>query len=400
MPLRRSTVINLTLLRHIHAARIFHAIRRRPGLSQRDIVEATGADKSTVSAVVQDFEAMGLIERGANRAGKRPGRPGEAIILSPQGGLLVGVHPRPQQLTYSVSGLDGEPLTTLARPMTLDAAEFGAEVAAGIAAITAAVGRSVEEVRAVGIAVPGLVRSDGILTQSPNLGWRDINLKTLVGAHVTAPLFVDNNANAATVAEFMFGVGFDLGDFAYVESGSGVGAGLFLDGALYRGALGFAGEFGHTKIVPHGRLCRCGGQGCISAYVSDYSIMERLRQRGRSVLNRDDVLTLAADGDAVTLDALAEAGHHLGVGLANLVNLLNIQLFMLGGGLEAFAPYMRASAEAAIRELSLPSPAAGVRLETSHVAARGGIALALEGCTSLRNTEAAPWQGAAEAATT
>src|SRR5206468_7137060 len=122
--------------------------------------------------------------------------------------------------------------------------------------------------------------------------------------------------------------------------GSGVGAGLFLDGTLYRGALGFAGEFGHTKIVPQGRLCRCGNLGCVSAYASDYSILQRLRQMGCDVAVQEDVLGLARAGDARALTALGDAGRMLGAGLANVVNLLNIQLFILGGGLAVFAPFM------------------------------------------------------------
>jgi predicted NBD/HSP70 family sugar kinase len=391
MPLRRTFTINPTTLRHIHAARIFHAIRRCPNMSQREIGDMAGADKSTVSVVVQDFAAMGLIERSLNRSGRRPGRPGEAIMLSPRGGLLIGLHLRPQGITYTASGLDGDPLLTLRRALPEDPAALGGEVAAGIAELTQILGREEAEIRAIGVAVPGLVRGDGLLTLSPNLGWSNVDIRERLAGHVARPLFIDNNANAVTVAEFMFGRGFESGDFAYVESGSGVGAGLFLDGALYRGAAGFAGEFGHTKIVPQGRLCRCGNLGCVSAYASDYSILQRMRQMGCDAASREDALDLAKAGDERALATLREAGQMLGAGLANVVNLLNIQLFILGGGLAAFAPFMLAETQRALAQLALPSAAEGCVIATSEYGDRGGIALALEGCTSLRNTEAAPW---------
>jgi hypothetical protein len=104
-------------LHHISASRIFHAIRRRPHVSQREIADMTGTDKSTVSAVIRNFAAAGLIERTLGRGGQGPGRPGESIAISPHGGLLAGVHPRPEGIRYVVSGLDGEPLHALTRAL-------------------------------------------------------------------------------------------------------------------------------------------------------------------------------------------------------------------------------------------------------------------------------------------
>ena len=381
-------------LHHISASRIFHAIRRRPHISQREIADMTGTDKSTVSAVIRNFEAGGLIVRALSQGGKGPGRPGERIAISPRGGLLAGVHPRPEGIRYVVSGLDGEPLHSLIRPLPAPT-RLGREVRAGITAITEAVGRQPGEVRAVGISIPGLVNSDGLLSQSPNLGWHDVALRDVLADGARCPLYIDNNANAAAAAEFLFGRGTGTSHFAYVESGSGVGAGLFLDGSVYRGTRGFAGEFGHTKIVPQGRACRCGGLGCLSAYASDYSIIQRLRQRGVEAPTRADVLAAAIAGDVATLAVLDEAGRHLGAGLANLVNLLDIQLFILGGGFAALAPFMRGAIEASLRDLALPAAAAGCRIEASDLGSwdlpRGGLALALEGCTSHVRTEATPW---------
>lgn len=366
-------------------------------MSQREIAQVVGADKSTVSAIIKDFETNGLIERALKRSDNRPGRPGERIAISSRGGLLVGIQPRPEELRYVLAGLDGETLRTLSRSLPAKPSRLGHEVADGIAELVAGVGRTVGDVRAVGVSVPGLVNSEGVLTQSPNLGWKDVPLREILRCRVSRPLYIDNNANAATVAEYLFGRGIDVGDFAYVESGSGVGAGFFLAGSLYRGVRGFAGEFGHTKIVPHGRLCRCGNVGCLSAYASDYSIFQRMRQKGYEVETRDEVLALAKAGDVVALAVLDEAGRYLGIGLANLVNLLNIQLFILGGGFEVFAPYMMTGIEASLAEMALPSAVEGCRIETSKIGSqtepRGGIALALEGCTSFHETEAAPWWG-------
>jgi predicted NBD/HSP70 family sugar kinase len=297
-------------------------------------------------------------------------------------------------MRYVAASLTGETIATISRDLP-DVAALAAEVDAGIRAVVKQAGRETDAVRAVGFSAPGLVSGDGVLAQSPNLGWRDVPLRSLLGARVPYPLYIDNNANAAAVAEYMFGRGIDVGDFAYVESGSGVGCGLFLDGGIYRGSRGFAGEFGHTKIVPQGRICRCGNLGCVSAYVSDFSIYQRLLGGGVRCGTREEVTTLADAGNELVLAVLDEAGRHLGAGLANLVNLLDISLFILGGGLEVFAPWMMAGIRTALRNLALPSALEGCRIESSKIGSylepRGGVALALEGCTSSRDSEASPW---------
>src|SRR3954451_11880524 len=106
-----------SVVRQIHASRIFHAVRLNPFISQREICEVAGADKSTVSAIIRAFEASGLVERQRSPAEKKPGRPGERIVISPRGGLLVGVHPRPAEMRLVVASLDGKPLKMLSRPM-------------------------------------------------------------------------------------------------------------------------------------------------------------------------------------------------------------------------------------------------------------------------------------------
>jgi len=235
---------------------------------------------------------------------------------------LIGVHPVPGEISYVVAGLDDEPLDKVTHPLP-HRSELAAEMQAGIAELVAKVGRRMDEVRAVGMSVPGLVGRDGHLAHSPNLGWRDLQLRNLLDSSIRQPLYIDNNCNADAMAEYLFGSGVDDETFVYLDSSSGVGAGLFLDGALYRGRGGYAGEFGHTKIVPNGRLCRCGNCGCLSAYVSDFAIAKRLQQDGGQVSSTDELLSLAEAGNELVLQVLSEVGSFLGIGASNLIN--NVQ---------------------------------------------------------------------------
>jgi predicted NBD/HSP70 family sugar kinase len=383
-----------SVVRQIHASRIFHAIRLYPFMSQREIAERVEADKSTVSAIVREFEASGLVER-TRGLGSGPGRPGERISLSPHGGLLIGVHPRPSEIRFVAAGLDGNPLGTLSRPMSSAAADLSQAVSLGIQDLTGEIGRRPMDIRAIGVSISGLVDTEGHLAQSPNLGWRNVPLRKLLRKTVKHPLYIGNNSNSAAIAEQMFGHGTETDNFLYVESGSGVGGGLILDGSLYRGAAGFSGEIGHIKVVPGGRPCRCGSSGCLSAYVADHAILRQLQNDGVDIHTPAEILAQAEEGDEVILATLEEAGNHLGLALANLVNLLNPPLIVLGGGLARFAPHIMPSVRRTLSAMSMPAPLSACSIEVSTVSLepipRGGIALALEGCTSLAASEDTPW---------
>ncbi|MFC0407729.1 ROK family protein [Roseomonas elaeocarpi] len=383
-----------SIVRQIHASRIFHVIRLNPLLSQRELVRQSGFDKSTVSTIVQQFEARGLVERERGSGDGRPGRPGERIRLSERSGLLVGVNLRPGSIHLGAARLDG---TLLAERQAglCQPEQLGATVQAAIEAMLTEVGRGMEEVLAVGVALPGLLSRAGHLPQSPNLGWRDVPLREILTRAVTRPVFLDNNTNAAALAEYLFGSAVEFPDFVYLESGSGVGAGIFLDGEVFRGASGFGGEIGHHKIVPGGRLCRCGASGCLSAYVSVDSIRERLARRGHGEVDLAGLELRARQNDPAVLDVLTEAGQFLGAGLANIINIFNPPLVVLGGGLSRLHPWMRPAMEAAIARDALAAAREDCRIDLAALSAStgswGGVALALEGCTRFDAAEAVPW---------
>src|SRR3954447_19058900 len=156
-----------SVVRQIHASRIFHTVRLNPYLSQREITAKAGADKSTVSAIIRDFESMGLIER-TRQSPDRPGRPGERIALSARSGLLIGVHPRPSEIRIVAAGLDGNPIGTIALPMTKAPEELAKQASLGIDRLIAQIGRERRDILGVGVSISGVVTLDGHLAQSPN----------------------------------------------------------------------------------------------------------------------------------------------------------------------------------------------------------------------------------------
>jgi predicted NBD/HSP70 family sugar kinase len=186
-------------------------------------------------------------------------------------------------------------------------------------------------VHGAGVGLAGVVdRTSGVVRHATYADWHDVDLAGLLGAVTGLPVVVDNDVNTLVANEKWFGAARGVDDVAVVSIGRGVGLGLVLDGRLYRGAGGGAGEFGHTKVAD-GPECACGGRGCLEALVGEPA----LRAQCVAALGRDVELDEAADaaraGNAALATIFATAGHLLGTAVGNLVNLLNPALVVLAG---------------------------------------------------------------------
>jgi len=202
----------------------------------------------------------------------------------------------------------------------------------------------------IGVGSPGSVDLDGgTVKYPPNFpGWTVVRLGEALHKKFHLPIEVDNDANAAAIGEARFGAGVDYKDFIMITLGTGVGGGLILDGKIYRGPFGGAGEIGHITIDYNGPLCNCGNRGCVEAYVGAKYLTRRAIERVQSHpeskilrLAENDmskidpkIVSLAAQqGDGTALDILQETGTYLGVGLASVVNLLDLRIIIIGGAI-------------------------------------------------------------------
>lgn len=224
--------------------------------------------------------------------------------------------------------------------------------------IAAAISELIEELStpedtAVGVACAGYIdRAGTTVLFSPNLAWRDEPLKERISARTDLTVVIENDANAAAYGEFVHGAGRDLEHMVMVTVGTGVGGGIVIGGRLLRGAFGIGGELGHMLLVPGGRLCGCGNRGCVEAYGSGTALTRDARElvrggapfgkRLRDVCNGDaDTLTgsmvtdAAIEGDAASIDLLAQVGNHLGEAAASMASLLDPEGFVIGGGVAA-----------------------------------------------------------------
>ena len=244
----------------------------------------------------------------------------------------------------------------------------------------------------VGVGAPGpLDAARGVVVQAPNLGWREVDVVGSLRARLGVPVFLENDANAAALGEWWAGAGRGTRHFIYVTVSTGIGGGIVIDGQLYVGAHGAAGEVGHMVIVADGGpLCACGQRGCLEALASGTAIARRAREALAASPHEGGILRELADGDPARVDArlvaeaarrgdalarrvLEETWRYLGAGLVNLMNLFDPELIALGGGVSRMGELMLEPLRRYVREHAVPGPAAGTRLVPAALGADAGI---------------------------
>lgn len=373
--------VNSAWVRKVNAVLLMRALRRHRGASQRELSALTGLDKATVSAVTSQLEAVGLVSRGRMpQAVRKLGRPAVALEIPRTAGVVFGVRLEPDRIAVVAADLGGQ---ILDRESIAGSAHPG-EAIRSLQLAIAALGRRVGDIpqRAVGIGVPALIDRNGHILFAPNLGWRNVPLAKRVSKLLPAPVLMENDTNAAAIAEREFGSCAGVDNFIYVSGHSGVGGAIFVRGELYRGANGLAGEIGHIKVAPGGRPCACGGRGCLEAYASEPAILSILATRGRPASDLGELGPRAAGGDPIVLALLSETGAFIGRAVAGLVNALNPSQLVLGGKLAIVAPWMLAALKNELAQSALEQVAAAMKIERSPLGAdavlMGGVALALQ----------------------
>jgi predicted NBD/HSP70 family sugar kinase len=326
--------------------------------SRAAVATATGLTRATVSTLVDELIGGRLLTEvdPAPRAGA--GRPAAGLRLSRDGPAGLGLEVNVDYLATCVVDLAGEvrhhavspgdqrrrpPAAVLGEVATLAATAVRAASAAGLTVAGAA------------LAVPGLVAEDAVVRLAPNLGWRDVEVRSALLSRRPLrglPLSVENEANLAALGELHAAGGAGSPNFVYISGEIGVGAGIVVDGRLFRGARGWSGELGHTTIDPDGPRCRCGSRGCLEQYANQEAIARAAGLATGTAAGEEVASALAmraTAGEPATLRALREAGAALGLAAAAVVNLLDVDTVVLGGIYAPLEPWLR---EPVTRELA------------------------------------------------
>ncbi|MBN1642356.1 MAG: ROK family protein [Anaerolineae bacterium] len=260
-------------------------------------------------------------------------------------------------------------------------------IVSGVDRALEAAGMTCGDVAGIGIGAPGpLDIPRGVLTEPPNLpGWHDVPLRQIIAERVGLPTYLENDANAAAIGEYLYGAGRGTQNMIYVTVSTGIGGGLILNGRIYHGASGGAGEIGHMTVLPRGPHCGCGNRGCLEALASGTAIARegqeqvargvptRIAELAQGPVTAKDVVDAMHEGDPYAADIVREAMDYLGVGMANLVNLFNPDRIVFGGGLTALGPDLIAPVQRAIQLRAFRSAASQVTVCLAELGASVGI---------------------------
>ncbi|WP_051733102.1 ROK family protein [Kitasatospora phosalacinea] len=377
-------------MRRQNLALVMRTVAAAHPLSRADVAGRTGLTRTAVSSLVDELIGGGLLLEGELERSGRVGRPGRALVLNGNGPAGLGLEIGVEHLSACVIDLRGEVRVELHRP----AANAGRPAEQTLAELAELAARAEDEAVALGLrvvgrvlAVPGSVPlgSPGRRVEhAPNLGWHQVDVTELWPGPGAAPA-VENEANLGALAELWQGTG--SGTFVHISAGEGIGGALVLDGRLFHGVQGFAGELGHLTVRPQGRTCSCGARGCLEPYAGLAAVL-----RSAGIVDEPDgpggaaypahrqepdpiaeLARRAEEGDADVRRALEHAGTALGTALAAAVNLFDPATLVLGGGYADLAkwllPAMRAELAGLIRVRPWPEEA----LRASPLGRRGPV---------------------------
>ncbi|HHV55515.1 MAG TPA: ROK family transcriptional regulator [Firmicutes bacterium] len=345
-------------MRSHNQALLINLIRERGPVSRADLVRLTSLSPTTVSTIVGRLIRQGLILEESSTARRGgAGRPAIKLRLNPKYGQVIGVDLGVSRIVVALADLQGQLLARVESPTPREA-ETGKTVSACVTTILMLIEKlPVGRLLGVGMGLPGLVdTASGVSLVSPNLGFRNVPFGELLHRALRVPVFLENVIHVTTLGEKWFGAGVDVDDMICLGVGSGIGAGVVVDGRLYRGPLDSAGEIGHSPIpqicaaeplIPVGERCACGRTGCLETVSSGPAIARaaaraaasgksqvlagRLAEQG-SRFSAADVTWAAEAGDPIARQILSEAGTYLGLAVATLVNVFGIGTVVAGGG--------------------------------------------------------------------
>jgi predicted NBD/HSP70 family sugar kinase len=342
---------NQELIRNHNRGLVINLLRTSGPMSRTDLARRTGLAPSALTRLIRTFLAEGVVEE-IGKTESNGGRRAILISFNPHYAYTIGVKVERCRLLAARVDLAGQ--ICARHSIALEEAPQPERIVEQIAEAVAAVrqGRTL----GAGIAISGFVdAARGVDLFSPLLEWRDVPLGEPLARLLELPVWVENDVNALTLAECWHGAGHRFRNFVCITVGEGIGAGVVIGGELYRGAFGGAGEVGHITINPDGPRCRCGEQGCLEVYASDQFLRKEANRLG--FLEISDLATAAHEGDARAKDVFLRMGRYLGIGVKNVVNLLNPEAIVLGGERMDAADLFLPSFEEAVRHHSFPEEA-------------------------------------------
>ena len=351
-------------VRRLNMSAILKLLRERGTLARADLAKELGMTRNTASNIVADLLQAGLVvETEFRRRGA--GRPGLLLELASTGGFSIGAEIDINRIVVVVVDFKGNILweeTARIEP-TLPKDEIIATAEQLVqSALDWGTGENLKPL-GIGLGLAGLVDAEGgCLTYAPTLGWNNIPFKTMWESTFGLPVHLGNEANTSALGYHTYADRSGIRNLAYLSIGAGMAAGLILEGHLFQGSGGYAGQAGHMKIRIDGESCTCGDHGC---WVTEVALPALVRKMGTPNIDLGEVARLLRNNDAKTHAIIAEMAEMLGLGIANLVNLFNLDCVVLGGAMRPILPFMLEKTRRVVDRRALELPRTNVKIKVS-----------------------------------
>jgi glucokinase-like ROK family protein len=369
------------------------------GISRVEAAQKLGMTRAAISLIVSDLLDLGLVREAEHQTLPNGGRPPRLLEINPEYGKVIGIDLGASHVTVLITNVAAQILYEQEVPM---------DIAEGPEKILDKVDELVQQgirqsgilwdtVLAVGLGVPGPIDSASGMVISPPImpGWDRYPIRAVLEERWRVPVSLNNDAELGAIGEWAFGAGRGERFLAYIKAGSGIGAGLLLDGKIYRGATGSAGEIGHLTIDENGPQCTCGNYGCVEAYAGGKAIARAAREAVQKGLRTQlsalpleaitalEVANAARRGDFLSQQIIERAGEHLGIAIAGVVNLFNPSVIIIGGGVAQIGDLYLEPVRRAVQKRSLSASARAVRITTALLGRRSSAMGAVVQAISL-----------------
>lgn len=355
------------------------------GISRSDLAESMGLTRAAVSLIVNDLVGSGVVQEAETRS--RPsGRPPVTLEINPQRGLVGGVDIGATHISVSIADFTARILQEIEIAFDIkNPPDACLElIEKNLLGLLGSQGFSRSDLAALGVGVPGPVIAEAGMVMAPPImpGWDRFPIRATLEKTWECPVTLNNDAELGALGEWGYGAGRGERNIAYIKVGSGIGAGLILNQQIYGGTTGSAGEIGHITINENGPLCSCGNRGCLEAFAGGYAIAREaqaiIRSGKRTLLaefppeqiNAREVADAARRGDLHAQEILRQAGTHIGVALASLVNLFNPSMIIIGGGVAEAGDILTTSIRDVVRERAIRASEQSVRITTAMLGRR------------------------------
>jgi glucokinase-like ROK family protein len=368
------------LLKEINRSRAFEILKSARVLSRPELAQQTGLSRATIALLMEDLLRVGVAHH-VGLGDSTGGRPPALLEFNPDAAYAVGAAMRDHQWRIVITNLDAVVQQRLDVTIAGTTPEAAVEaLREGVTMLLATVDQR-KVLPALGLGTPGLVDMHaGVIKTAVDVGWFEVPIRTMAEAALKRDVYVANRSKVGALAEYWYGVKQGRTEIIYISIGTGISAGIVHAGELYMGVNSSAGELGHTTVLPDGPLCRCGNRGCLQQLVSEPAITDRararLREGGNSLLHQqvgnypervtaEMIFQAAEAGDAVATELVQETARYLGIAIANLVNLFNPELIVLGGPVGQMGKTMLPALQEEVRRRALSYPLSAAQIVPS-----------------------------------